>query len=51
MSDNTSQNYYIKQVELARWRIIPVKIINENKGELGRWRIIMVKIINKMQVE
>ena len=40
-----------KQIELTRWRIILVKIINNNdcdkkQIELTRWRIIRVKIIN-----
>ena len=51
MKDNTSENYYKKEIELGRWRIIQVKIINKKEIELGRWRIIKVKIINKKEIE
>ena len=41
-----------KEVDLGRWKIIQIKIINNNVQDgLGRWRIIRVKIINNNESE
>ena len=31
MKDHKSENYYKKEIELGRWRIIKVKIINKKE--------------------